>query len=89
MGLDSVELLMRVEDEFDIEVPDAEAAEIFTVGDLYHCILRKYEAKTVNSGDDANEPTWQKLCDILVDQTGVSPENIAPSARIVKDLGID
>jgi len=34
MGLDSVELVMEVEDAFDVQVPDERACEMRTVRDL-------------------------------------------------------
>lgn len=34
MGLDSVELLVEIENYFSIEIPDTEAAEIFTVQNM-------------------------------------------------------
>lgn len=39
MGLDIVELIMRVEETFEIEIPDEEASELNTVGKLYQAIL--------------------------------------------------
>jgi acyl carrier protein len=37
-SLDFVEILMAVEEEFDIEITDNEAENIDTVGDLVECI---------------------------------------------------
>lgn len=37
-SLDFVEMLMAVEEEFDIEITDDEADKIDTVGDLVECI---------------------------------------------------
>jgi hypothetical protein len=35
MGLDIVELIMAVEDEFDLEIPNEDAERLRTVGDIY------------------------------------------------------
>jgi hypothetical protein len=41
MGLDSVELVMAVEEKFGITISDEEAQDVRTVGDMYQCVLRK------------------------------------------------
>ena len=33
-SLDSVELIMAIEEEFDIEIPDTDAEKVVTVGDV-------------------------------------------------------
>jgi len=38
-SLDTVELLMTIEDEFDIEIPDAKAEQIATVKDTVEYIV--------------------------------------------------
>lgn len=43
MGLDAVELLMDVEESFDIRIPEVDAQEMTTVGELYDFILSKTE----------------------------------------------
>ena len=89
MGLDSVELLLRVEEAFDIEFSDEEVSAIVTVGDLHHCLLKKWEGKPTEVRRGGREPTWQALSDLIVDQLAVRPDQVTPNARIVKDLGID
>ncbi len=37
-SLDVVDMLMSLEDEFDVEIPDEEIENIKTVGDLVHYI---------------------------------------------------
>jgi acyl carrier protein len=37
-SLDVVDLIMSIEDEFDLEVPDTEVENIKTVGDVVNCI---------------------------------------------------
>ncbi len=41
MGLDSVELVMAVEEKFAISIPDEEAQDIRTVGDMFQCVTSK------------------------------------------------
>ena len=41
MGLDAVELIMAVEEAFDIEIPDREAEKLGTVGQMYAFIVNK------------------------------------------------
>lgn len=48
MGLDSVEIIMDIEDGFGIEITDAEAAGCIRVGDLLGVVMAKLEAgKTI------------------------------------------
>ena len=43
-SLDVVELVMRFEEEFEIEIPDEDAEKISTVGDAVNYIDKKSEA---------------------------------------------
>ncbi len=45
MGLDTVELVMRIEETFDITIPDAEAEKIQTIGQLYHYLLARFHGE--------------------------------------------
>lgn len=44
-SLDQIELLMAVEEEFDIEIPDDEAEKIEDIGDLVRLIENKTRGK--------------------------------------------
>ena len=41
MGLDIVELVMEIEEAFDVSIPDDRASRMMTVGDVYEFILEK------------------------------------------------
>lgn len=43
-SLDTVELVMEFEDEFDINIPDEDAEKIQTVGDAIEYIKKRVEA---------------------------------------------
>ena len=42
-SLDLVELIMGIEEEFNIEIPDGEAEKVVTVGDVVEYIKRNVE----------------------------------------------
>jgi len=42
-SLDTVELVMRLEDEFDCEIPDEEAEKILSVGDALRYIEERHQ----------------------------------------------
>ncbi len=90
MGLDGVELLMALEDEFEIEIPDEEAAKR-TVGDLYDVIVRHLDrSQRIGMGKAwTNDGVWETLCRVTATQTGVKRAEIKREAAIVADLGIE
>jgi hypothetical protein len=53
MGLDTVELVMAVEEEFDLEIPDATAEKIFTVGDLHTFVVAELQRRGRTDIDSA------------------------------------
>lgn len=86
MGLDTVELVMDVEREFDISFSIAESQAIFTVGDLHKSIVAKVQESCREA--DA-ELIWTRLVTILSNGYGVPKAKITRKARIVRDLGLD
>jgi acyl carrier protein len=44
-SLDQVELVMALEEHFEVDIPDDEADKIITVGDAVNYIVRKKEGK--------------------------------------------
>jgi len=48
-SLDLVELIMSIEDAFDIEISDAASEKMFTVGDLVTFVTGKVDAKTAKA----------------------------------------
>ena len=86
MGLDTVELVMDVEEKFDIEISDRDASKIETVGQLYDTVLAKLTEKHASVD---REQVWEQLRMIFVDEFGLRTAQVVPEARITKDLGLD
>ena len=82
MGLDSVELIMEIEDRFNIIIPDREASEAVTVEKLFQCILNSTKVSS-----DKKE-IWDMLVLIISEQLGVDKEDIKPESNFVKDFGL-
>ena len=67
MGLDAVEIVMRVEEFYSLTITDEEAALVRTVGDLYSLICSKLELvpldspKTSTTLPSVSEDQWRFL----------------------------
>jgi len=86
MGLDTVELVLQIEDEYGISISIEEASEILTVGDLVILI----EKHTGDIGQPILfEAIFERVVSFLVEDYDVKKELITPSSEIVKDLGLD
>lgn len=86
MGLDTVELIMDIEDEFEIEISNEAAPNLATVGDFYLFILNGVAARGVAFDE---RDIWDRLKHIFVDRFGIPEQHVLPSAHIVYDLGLD
>jgi acyl carrier protein len=85
VGLDTVELVMAVEEIFEIEIREDTAQTLITVGDLHQFVvdeLIRLGRPSVNS-----EIVFEQLRRVICDELGVSSEDVIPRARFVQDLG--
>jgi acyl carrier protein len=87
MGLDTVELVMAVENHFHIEIPDKDASQIYTVGELHAFIVNALAR--AGRTDVGHQQAYDDLRNIICSQLRVDPRLVRPEARIVKDFGID
>lgn len=83
MGLDSVEILMKVEDTFRIKIPDFEAEQIVTVGDFHNTVWRHLSA------NQNRKEVEIVINHIIADMAGLNLEEVTPEKKIADDLGID
>ena len=87
MGLDSVDIVIRIEKELNIAIPNGEASQIFTVGDL-HEIAWRHLLKSDNNTKCREEMEFI-INDIVADVSGADLPQITPEKRLADDLGID
>jgi len=82
MGLDSVDIIIKVEKSFGIRIPNREAEKICTVGDIHNAVWQKLE--------NANRQEMENVINhIIADIAGVELEEVTSEKRIADDLGID
>lgn len=87
MGLDAVELVIAVEKAFNIDIPDAVAAEMITPA-----IMISYVQNVVASCPDrsrrwTHDEVRQIIRQIISEQLGVKKFN--DTDEFVRDLGVD
>jgi hypothetical protein len=80
MGLDSVELLLEIETYFDIEIPDSEAVEIYTVGNFTACVVR--HVTLFPEPVDIKAIVWQQVLPCLIFEGDVEIAWQTPLAEV-------
>lgn len=87
MGLDSVELVMAIEEEFDIELSNEVVSTILTVRHLRDAIAT--ELARLHRPVENPDALFEKLRDMIAKQAGIQPDRVVLDAEIVRDLRID
>ena len=83
MGLDLVEMVTRVEEEFEIQFPDEDASKITTPGELIGYLMSRTEVAEKWSRDYVNLSIWM----IIEDELGVNREDFNNDSRFIEDMG--
>jgi acyl carrier protein len=85
MGMEVVDLVLRVEKAFSIQIDNHDANAIRTVGDLYQLILSKVPTR----GPLHDQVTWEKLRLIVATQLGLLEYEVLATSRFAEDLNAD
>lgn len=80
MGLDAVELVMEVEDRFNVKLADSECARVRTIADLAALVISRLPRP---SGICPTARTFFELRHQMVTEAGVMRRHVRPSARLV------
>lgn len=87
MGLDTVETVLWAEKEFKIDIPDADAAEILTVGQFSSYIHQKLLLQKGFTAPSENK-VFEEIKAFLVMQFDMKPEWITRDVEFIRDLGM-
>jgi acyl carrier protein len=82
MGLDAVELVMEVEDAFDVQISDERAVEIRTVGDLYNVILESKRGNVAPRDICLSAATFFMVRRGLSAEFDVDPKSVRPRTSV-------
>lgn len=85
MGLDLVETAYRLEEEFEITIPDEAAEKMTTVGKIVEYLMTRSEVSKVWSRDYVALSVWM----ILEEETGVNRKDWTEDSRLIEDMGLD
>ena len=83
MGLDLVELTIRVEEEFEITIPDEAAAKITTPGQLVEYLMGRPEVGEKWSRDYVHLSVWM----MIEDELAIRREDFNDDSRFIEDMG--
>ena len=87
MGLDAVELVLWAEKRFGIDIPDADAETLVTVGALaafiHHQLVGDSSTAQLTQMD-----VFEEIKEYLIADLRIKPLLITPDARFGKDLGL-
>ena len=86
MGLDIVELILAVEDEFGIDIPNEVAATLEFVGQIQDHVVHSLR----EAGLQAEErEVWERVRSLVNRQLGVPLGEIKREAHLIRDLKAD
>jgi len=89
MGLDIAEMVMALERDFQVRLPEEELARIRTVGELYDCVVQQLGIAGVPSQRGPYEgEVWKRYLDVIERETGADRRRLKPTASFVYDLGL-
>lgn len=85
MGLDLVEMAMRIEEEFEITIPDEAAEKMITPRNVIDYLMNLPEVSEKWSRDYVSTTVRQ----IIEYETGVLQKDFNDDSRFVQDMGLD
>ena len=85
MELEAVELIMAVEDEFMIEIPDTVAENIMSIGQLSTIVQSEMSRAHRELEQHA---VFARIADIAAHFGGEDRGIVGPETRLIEDLGL-
>lgn len=87
MGLDSVELVLAIEEEFGVDIPDRDAEKMYTVGAVYDWLKLRIASETPTAC--LTQKIFYKLRRALIESYRLERQAITPDSRLTDLLPIE
>lgn len=85
MGLDGVELIMAIEEEFDIQISDEEASRLLTPRQVAELIAKKFKISNLSYEKYLLHKKFNIFRKFLIDEIDIERQKIIPNA-LISDL---
>ncbi|MBS1158118.1 MAG: hypothetical protein H6R15_537 [Proteobacteria bacterium] len=82
MGLDSVELVLAVEEEFGITIDDADAISLTTPRILANYVASRLGTLSIDNGRCLSQAAFYRIRSVLVSQFGAMRQDVRPASPI-------
>ena len=86
MGLESVEIVMAIEDHFGVSIPDEQASRIITVRDMQDEVVRLLVLRGQADTPQLRDQVYNDIVQITAEQMGMDPFLIKPDSTWVGDI---
>ena len=85
MDLETIELIMAIEEEFLIEIPDRAAEAIISIGQLGNAVEA---ALSQQHRERDAEAVLDRVATIAASYSGVDRSIVGPETMLIEDLGL-
>ena len=85
MGLETVEILMDLEDHFGVHIPDSSASACVTVDDLGKVIMNLLVAQGRSPGNLLEREVWDGMVAVMT-KNRIPADRIQPAAKWIGDI---
>lgn len=86
MGLETVEILMDIEDHFAVCIPDEQASRCVTVGDTCDVVVGLLAAQGRHVAPSMRDEVFAGIAQVIAKQMAMKPEQITLESRWVGDI---
>ncbi|MDB5321640.1 MAG: hypothetical protein JWN40_3271 [Phycisphaerales bacterium] len=86
MGLETVEIVMDLEDYFKVEIPDSRASACVTVAELQDVIVDLLVASGRDRSPELSQFVWDGIVQVLKSGKCIPRDGVRPDSKWIGDI---